>query len=81
MAEPTTVPGYLLRNERDAAFSKLPAIREKDLGIWRTYDWAGYAENVRDFALGLASLGFQPDEGCIQIEQLPVGPFCYDANL
>jgi hypothetical protein len=37
MAELATIPAYLLRNGTDGAFANSPAIREKDLGIWRTY--------------------------------------------
>ena len=59
MAEPTTIPGYLLRNEKDATLSGMPGIREKNLGIWQTYTWKQYVENVRDFTLGLAALGFE----------------------
>jgi long-chain acyl-CoA synthetase len=36
-----------------------PAMREKTMGIWRTLSWSAYYELVRDFALGLASLGFK----------------------
>jgi long-chain acyl-CoA synthetase len=59
MAEPNTIPGFVLRNETDPAFASKPAMRNKDLGIWRTFTWAEYADNTRRFALGLASLGFQ----------------------
>lgn len=58
MADPKTIPGFLLRNASDANLSGRPAIREKHLGIWVTYDWQDYVRNVREFALGLASLGF-----------------------
>jgi long-chain acyl-CoA synthetase len=34
-------------------------MREKDRGIWRTYTWSDYHGHVRDFALGLAALGFR----------------------
>ncbi len=37
-----------------------PAVREKDLGIWQTWTWAGVATEVREIACGLASLGFRP---------------------
>ncbi|HXA45993.1 MAG TPA: AMP-binding protein, partial [Burkholderiaceae bacterium] len=37
----------------------LPAIREKDLGIWQTWNWAQVADEVRTFACGLAALGFR----------------------
>jgi long-chain acyl-CoA synthetase len=62
MAELATIPAYLLRNGSDGTYAKAPAIREKDLGIWRTYTWSEYLDNVRDFALGLASLGFKRDD-------------------
>ncbi|MEE9419623.1 MAG: AMP-binding protein, partial [Desulfatiglandaceae bacterium] len=35
------------------------AIREKDYGIWQSYSWKDYLDQVRDFALGLASFGFK----------------------
>ena len=58
MADASTIPAYLLRNERDPDFAGRPAMREKNLGIWETYDWKSYVDNVRAFAFGLASLGF-----------------------
>jgi len=60
MAEPQTLPQLMLRNRE--AFPQRPAMREKDRGIWRTYDWGDYAEHVRRFALGLAALGFERGE-------------------
>ncbi len=36
-----------------------PATREKDLGIWQTWNWAQVADEVRALACGLASLGFR----------------------
>jgi long-chain acyl-CoA synthetase len=36
-----------------------PAMREKSMGIWQTLTWSGYYALSRDFALGLASLGFK----------------------
>jgi long-chain acyl-CoA synthetase len=57
MAEPGTLPRLLLRNARD--FATRTAIREKDRGIWQSYTWADYHAQVRDFALGLAALGFK----------------------
>ena len=54
---PATLAGLLKRNadERGGA----PAMREKTLGIWRTQTWSEYYAQVRDFALGLAALGFK----------------------
>jgi long-chain acyl-CoA synthetase len=56
-AEPLTLPGLLLRNARERG--PRPAIREKDRGIWQTWTWREYHDQVRDFALGLAALGFR----------------------
>jgi long-chain acyl-CoA synthetase len=36
-----------------------PAIREKDLGIWQTWTWHEFADEVRALACGLASQGFK----------------------
>jgi len=35
-----------------------PAYREKEYGIWQTYDWAHVADQVNRLAAGLADLGF-----------------------
>jgi long-chain acyl-CoA synthetase len=56
VADVDTLPRCLLRNARELAAR--PAIREKDRGIWQTHTWRDYADQVRDFALGLAALGF-----------------------
>jgi long-chain acyl-CoA synthetase len=56
----TTLSRLLLRNARE--FRDRPAIREKDRGIWQTWTWAQYHAEVRDFALGLAALGFNRGE-------------------
>jgi len=36
-----------------------PAIREKDLGIWQSWNWGQVAAEVRALAGGLAALGFR----------------------
>jgi long-chain acyl-CoA synthetase len=36
-----------------------PAIREKDLGIWQTWTWREFAEEVRALACGLAEQGLK----------------------
>jgi long-chain acyl-CoA synthetase len=36
-----------------------PAIREKDLGIWQTWTWKRFADEVRALACGLAAEGFR----------------------
>ena len=60
MAERLTLPRLLVRNARD--LRERPAIREKDRGIWQTWTWGQYHGEVRDFALGLAALGFTRGE-------------------
>jgi long-chain acyl-CoA synthetase len=52
-----TIPRLLQRAARQ--HGTRTAIREKDRGIWQSHTWSQYADNVRDFALGLAALGFQ----------------------
>ncbi len=37
----------------------LPAMREKDLGIWQTWTWHAFAEEVRALACALAAQGFK----------------------
>jgi long-chain acyl-CoA synthetase len=53
-----TLPKILLANAQRYGRRKV-AIREKEYGIWQAYSWEQYLEQVRDFALGLAQLGFQ----------------------
>jgi long-chain acyl-CoA synthetase len=56
-AATSTLPKLLQRNaEQDPGG---PGIREKTRGVWQTLTWTGYRDQVRDFALGLASLGFK----------------------
>jgi long-chain acyl-CoA synthetase len=56
MTTSTTLPRLLIRNAQ--TMSERPALREKNRGIWQTYSWTRYYEEVRDFALGLAAHGF-----------------------
>jgi long-chain acyl-CoA synthetase len=53
----STLPRLLLRNARE--FPTRTAMREKDRGIWQAWTWRQYHDHVRDFALGLAALGFE----------------------
>ncbi|MGJ4972069.1 MULTISPECIES: long-chain fatty acid--CoA ligase [unclassified Bradyrhizobium] len=38
------------------------ALREKNLGLWRTFTWADYQARVCDFALGMVELGLGKDD-------------------
>jgi long-chain acyl-CoA synthetase len=51
-----TLPKLLQRNAEESP--QAAGIREKTRGVWQTYDWAAYRDRVRDFALGLAAMGF-----------------------
>ena len=51
----TTLPKLLQSNA--ARFGNRTALREKALGIWRSYSWREYHDNVKFFSLGLISLG------------------------
>ncbi len=42
-------------------------MRQKDLGIWRSWSWNQTAQAVREIAHGLMSLGFRPGE-CASIQ-------------
>ena len=56
-AATSTLPKLLQRNaEQDP---KGAGIREKSRGVWQTFTWTGYRDQVRDFALGLAAIGFK----------------------
>jgi len=56
-----TLPSLLIRNAGRFGDSKV-AMREKEFGIWQSVTWQQYLEHVRDFSLGLISLGLQPGE-------------------
>ncbi|HTM74156.1 MAG TPA: AMP-binding protein, partial [Pseudolabrys sp.] len=52
-----TFPKLLIRNA--ATFAERPAMRHKDLGIWRTWTWAQMLDEVRAFSVGLMELGLK----------------------
>jgi long-chain acyl-CoA synthetase len=56
-AATSTLPKLVQRNaEQDPRGA---GIREKSRGVWQTWSWTDYRDQVRDLALGLAALGFQ----------------------
>src|SRR4249920_188505 len=55
VAQADTFPKLLRLNARE--YGSEIALREKDLGLWRTFTWNDYEDRVRDFALGLVELG------------------------
>ncbi|HVP08872.1 MAG TPA: AMP-binding protein [Burkholderiales bacterium] len=52
-----TFPKLLMHHAR--VRPQRPAIREKDLGIWQTWTWSRFADEVRAMACGLAEHGFK----------------------
>jgi long-chain acyl-CoA synthetase len=59
MIEPNnTFPKILVHNATKFPPTKI-AMREKDYGVWQSYSWQDSLDQARDFALGLASLGFK----------------------
>ena len=52
-----TFPKLLLHHAK--VRGALPAIREKDLGIWQTWSWRQFADEARALACGLAAQGFK----------------------
>ncbi len=52
-----TFPKLLLHHAR--VRGALPAIREKDLGIWQTWTWKQFADEACALACGLAAQGFK----------------------
>lgn len=58
---PETLPQFFSEHNRNAEPGQV-ALRQKELGIWREYGWAESALQVRRWALGLLSLGFERGE-------------------
>jgi len=55
-----TFPKLLMHHAR--VRPERPAIREKDLGIWQTWTWRVFADEVRALAAALAALGLKRGE-------------------
>ena len=48
---------HVVRERGDA-----PALREKELGIWRSISWREYGERAKHVGLGLVALGLRPKD-------------------
>jgi long-chain acyl-CoA synthetase len=59
MSEPQTLPQYLLEKVHKYAGTNKVAVRQKEFGIWREFTWQESYEQVRDFTLGLITLGLR----------------------
>ncbi len=65
MSQLDTLPKHFLAQVKKYGDRKV-AMRQKDLGIWKSYTWQDSYEHVRDFCLGLVKLGLKRgDKVCI----------------
>jgi long-chain acyl-CoA synthetase len=55
VAKADSFPKLLRLNARE--FPHETALREKDLGLWRSFTWVDYQDRVKELALGLVELG------------------------
>ncbi len=62
---PDTFPKLLAKQARTRGAA--PAYREKEFGIWQTYDWQTVANEVQRLAAGLADLGFARSDRLIVV--------------
>src|SRR4030042_6715577 len=53
-----TSPKLLVRNAETFGDRKI-AMREKEFGIWQEFGWKEYHDHVKNFSLGMVSLGLQ----------------------
>jgi long-chain acyl-CoA synthetase len=60
LGQDDTFPKLLVRNAR--TMPDKVALREKEFGIWQSFTWREYHDQVRDFSLGLVALGLKPGE-------------------
>lgn len=65
MTDPSTFPQLL--EARGRRSPNVPAIREKRYGIWQTWTWGEYADEVAAFANGLAAKGFKRGDKLVVI--------------
>jgi len=59
--KPKSLPALLVKNAERFGDRRV-AMREKEFGIWQSVTWRQYLEHVRNFSLGLMSLGLKPGE-------------------
>ena len=65
MNEADTLPKSFISAYRRYGWQKA-AMRQKDLGIWRSFTWQDSYDQVKNLCLGLLQLGLQPgDKVCI----------------
>jgi len=70
-----TLPALLIKHAEAFGDNRI-ALREKEHGIWQSVTWSAYLEHVRDFSLGLTSLGLKPGIRNRWIKSLICKPNC-----
>jgi long-chain acyl-CoA synthetase len=58
MTEPQTLPQYFLEKVEKYGREKV-ALRQKEFGIWREFDWQTSYEKVKAFSMGMIALGLR----------------------
>ena len=58
--ELNSMPKLLQRNVRD--FGSAPAYREKEFGIWQSWNWHETSDQIEALALGLLTIGVAPGD-------------------
>ena len=61
MTGPQTLPQYFLQKVDQYGPDKV-ALRQKEFGVWREFNWLDSYEQTKLFALGLIALGLQRDD-------------------
>jgi len=61
MSEADTGPKLLLQSYQKYGDEKI-ALRKKHFGIWQVYTWKDYYDHVKNFGLGLVSLGLKRED-------------------
>lgn len=55
-----TFPKYLLHSA--SIYADRPAMRHKNYGVWQSWSWKEFLDEVRSYSIGLKDLGVQPGD-------------------
>ena len=62
MTVPETLPQFWLEKVNQYRGTDKVAVRQKEFGIWRTFNWDEEYRQVRDLSLGMIALGLKPGD-------------------
>jgi long-chain acyl-CoA synthetase len=71
-----TLPKFLRRNH--IKLGSQVAIREKDMGIWKSYSWDEYYEWVKHLSLALVSLGLKAGDRLSILAENKPHAYCFE---